>query len=131
MRPARSMLVIISPAKTLDMAPAPAKLASSQPSMAAQADPLIADLRKLKAGGIKKMMGVSDAIAGLNAKRFSDFVLSDSLPAEGAKQAALAFNGPVRPVHRYRIRGGWCRRSQQTWMACGPSTWRGALLTNT
>jgi cytoplasmic iron level regulating protein YaaA (DUF328/UPF0246 family) len=97
------MLVIISPAKTLDMAPAPAKLASSQPSMAAQADPLIADLRKLKAGGIKKMMGVSDAIAGLNAKRFSDFVLSDSLPAEGAKQAALAFDGPVRPAQALRL----------------------------
>ena len=90
------MLVIISPAKTLDMAPAaPKGLPSSQPGMAAKADALVADLRKLKTTGIKKMMGVSDAIASLNAKRFKDFVLSDSLPADGAKQACLAFDGPA------------------------------------
>ena len=90
-----SMLVIISPAKTLDMAPAPKGLACSQPGMAAQADALIADLRKMKTAGIKKMMGVSDAIAGLNAKRFKEFVLSGSLPADGAKQACLAFDGAL------------------------------------
>ncbi len=91
------MLVIISPAKTLDMTPLAARkgLASSQPEMAAQADALVADLRKLKTAGIKKMMGVSDAIAGLNAKRFAEFVLSDSLPADGAKQACLAFDGAL------------------------------------
>lgn len=89
------MLVIISPAKTLDMSPAPASLAYSQPAMAARADPLVADLRKLTTAQIKKTMGVSDKIAGDNAKRFREFVLSDSLPADGAKQACLAFDGPA------------------------------------
>ena len=92
------MLVIISPAKTLDMSPAPAGLAAgTQPGMADKADALIADLRKLKVAGIKKTMGVSDAIAGENAKRFKEFVLSDSLPADGAKQACLAFDGAYEP----------------------------------
>ena len=83
-----SMLVIISPAKTLDMAPTPKGLPCSQPGMAAQADPLVADLRKLKTTGIKKMMGVSDAIASLNAKRFKDFVGTFKVNACGCDLAA-------------------------------------------
>lgn len=88
-------LVILSPAKTLDMVPAAAAFLRSQPALAAKADALIHDLRKISVAGLKTLFGVSDAIAKLNASRFKSFVLAAELPATESKQACLAFNGPA------------------------------------
>ena len=90
------MLLVLSPAKNLDFDPPPAPLASVSPT----APRLANDIRQLskvtarfKARDIKTLMGVSDALAELNAERFKAFQIEP--PADVTKPAALAFNGDV------------------------------------
>lgn len=87
------MLVVLSPAKTLDfVTPAPAS-AFSQPELLAQSQLLIKRCQTLSMQEIASLMKVSDKIAGLNAARFADWHLPFSLV--NAKQALFAFQGDV------------------------------------
>ncbi|WP_281647750.1 peroxide stress protein YaaA [Parendozoicomonas sp. Alg238-R29] len=87
------MLIVISPAKTLDYDTAPATDAHTTPDFLEHSQELIEQLRDLSPAQIGKLMGVSDKISGLNAARFEAW--STPFSPRNAKQAVLAFKGDV------------------------------------
>lgn len=87
------MLILISPAKTLDYQSPLATERFTQPALLEHSQQLIKTARTLSAPQIKKLMGISDKLADLNATRFHDWQ-SDFTP-ENARQALLAFKGDV------------------------------------
>lgn len=87
------MLIVISPAKTLDFeSPAKTKL-STLPDYLDASESLVGILRDYSAQEIAQLMGVSDKIAGLNVARFQEWQIP--YPEDHAKQALLAFKGDV------------------------------------
>lgn len=87
------MLVLLSPAKTLDFdSPAPT-LADSQPRFLEEAETLNRQLRKLAPQDLASLMKLSDKLAELNHKRNLEW----SLPFDitNARQAVAAFQGDV------------------------------------
>lgn len=86
------MIVLISPAKSLDLDPAPIKK-HTIPRMLAESEVLVNTLQKKSAGSLKKLMNISDKIAVLNVERYRNF--SAPFTPDNAKQAVLAFNGDV------------------------------------
>lgn len=86
------MIVLISPAKTLDFEPTALKV-HSQPRLLEHSEKLVKVLKKKSARSLKKLMSVSDAIAELNVQRFQEYETPFTL--DNAKQAALAFKGDV------------------------------------
>lgn len=83
------MLVVISPAKSLDMSPT--NIAATQPQFQADAVRLSKTAKNLTLGELKSLMSISDDLARLNRDRFAAFAAE---PEAGAtKSAALAFNG--------------------------------------
>ena len=87
------MLILISPAKTLDYQSPLATTRYTQPMLLEHSQQLIGVARKLSAPQIKALMGISDKLADLNATRFHDWH-PDFTPAN-ARQAILAFKGDV------------------------------------
>ncbi|MCH1924492.1 peroxide stress protein YaaA [Shewanella sp. C32] len=87
------MLILISPAKTLDFE-TPAPVAEySLPMFLDDSQVLIDVCRQLTPVQIAKLMSVSDKIAGLNAARFASWQQPFTLG--NAKQALFAFKGDV------------------------------------
>ena len=89
------MLFVLSPAKTLDFAPAPAALGSitaTTPALTTETARLAAVARGLSVGDLKRLMDISDALAELNVARFKAFRPKGS---EHALPAAFAFAGDV------------------------------------
>lgn len=83
------MLVVVSPAKSLDMDPV--DITPTQPAFQDDAVRLSKTARNLTLTQLKGLMGISDDLARLNRDRFKDFA---AVPATDAtKAAALAFNG--------------------------------------
>ena len=87
------MLILVSPAKTLDFENPPGTELYSMPTLLDQSEQLIEVCRKLTPTDIATLMKVSDKIAGLNVARFSSWQ-KDFTP-ENAKQAVFAFRGDV------------------------------------
>lgn len=87
------MLMVISPAKTLDYSSAPVTARYTLPEHLDHSAELIAQLRELTPAQIAELMHLSDKLAGLNAARFAEWTPEFS-PAN-AKQALLAFKGDV------------------------------------
>jgi hypothetical protein len=87
------MLMVISPAKTLDFDTAPVTKEFSQPRFLDQSETLIKQLRKMSTADIASLMKLSDKLAGLNAARFESWQTPFDL--DNAKQAVLAFKGDV------------------------------------
>jgi len=87
------MLILISPAKTLDYQSPLATERYTQPELLDHSQQLISEVRKLSAPQIATLMGISDKLADLNATRFHDWQ-PDFTPAN-ARQAILAFKGDV------------------------------------
>ncbi|MEL6640009.1 MAG: peroxide stress protein YaaA, partial [Pseudomonadota bacterium] len=83
------MLTVISPAKSLDMAPVAIK--PTAPDFHDDAVRLSKTARNLTLGGLKDLMGISDDLARLNRDRFKAFAADPT--KEAVKPAALAFNG--------------------------------------
>ena len=86
------MIVLLSPAKTLDFSPSNVKK-HSKPRMLADSEVLVNILKKKSANDLKKLMGVSDKIATLNVERYQSYKTPFTL--KNSKQAALAFKGDV------------------------------------
>lgn len=86
------MLLLISPAKTLDFSPAEVQ-DYTQPRFLQESDNLVSILARKSTGELKSLMNISEKLADLNAERYRNF----SLPfnAENAKAAVLAFKGDV------------------------------------
>lgn len=87
------MLILLSPAKSLDFETPSGTSAFSQPVLLEQSRKLMARLRKLSPAEIGTLMGISDRLAVLNAERFAAW--KPPFSPSNAKQAMLAFNGDV------------------------------------
>ena len=87
------MLILISPAKTLDYQSELATTRFTQPALLEHSQQLIREARKLSAPQIKALMGISDKLADLNATRFHDW--HPDFTPDNARQAILAFKGDV------------------------------------
>ncbi len=85
------MLLLLSPAKTLDFSPV--ATAATQPRLLSSSEELIATLRPKSVADLRGLMKVSEKIALLNAERFQEF--STPFTTANAKPAALAFKGDV------------------------------------
>ena len=83
------MLVVISPAKSLDMDPV--GITPSQPAFQQDAVRLAKTARNLSLKDLKRLMDISDDLARLNRDRFRAF--ADDPATDAVKPAALAFNG--------------------------------------
>lgn len=86
------MLILISPAKTLDYR-APNYKEFTQPDFQQDIKSLIQVMKKKSAKEIGELMHVSDALASLNEERFKTF--QKEFNPENSKQALLAFKGDV------------------------------------
>lgn len=87
------MLLIISPAKTLDfITPAPV-IEFSQPDLLKQSRKLIKELRELSPTDVSALMHISAKLGALNSQRFADW--HTPFTATNAKQALFAFQGDV------------------------------------
>jgi uncharacterized protein len=85
------MIIVLSPAKSLDWTPGAPGLPATTPEMLDQTVELSKTTRRLKRADLKRLMGISDALADLNFQRFQAF---DPESEEGL-QAAIAFDGDV------------------------------------
>lgn len=83
------MLVVISPAKSLDMEPV--DIFPTVPAFQEDAVRLSKTARNLTLTQLKKLMNISDDLAKLNRERFRAFAAEPD--PEMIKPAALAFNG--------------------------------------
>ena len=82
-------IVVLSPAKTLDLSAVTKSTAATVPALLEHVAPLLASCQALKLPELKKLMSVSDNIARLNYDRYAGW---GSAPE---KQAALCFDGPA------------------------------------
>lgn len=87
------MLIVISPAKTLDFETPPGVPAFTMPDFLDDSAELIAELRAYEPHRLSDLMGISPKLADLNSNRYHSW----SLPftAANAKQSVLAFKGDV------------------------------------
>ncbi len=87
------MLIVLSPAKSLDYK-SPAKVkASTLPEFISESAKLLADLKKLSPQEVANLMGLSDQLAALNVGRYRDW--SKKFTEENSKPAIYAFDGDV------------------------------------
>ncbi|MBU3739203.1 MAG: peroxide stress protein YaaA [Rhodoferax sp.] len=87
------MLMLLSPAKSLDYESPVAELPHSAPLFVAQSTELIGLLRQRTPRELAELMDLSDTLAGLNAARYQAW--RPRATAHNARQAVLAFNGDV------------------------------------
>jgi len=85
------MLMVISPAKSLDFTPAHPHVPATTAAMAADLAELAKVMRRLSRADLKRLMGISDKLALLNHERFQAF----DPDSEDGVQAAMAFDGDV------------------------------------
>ncbi len=87
------MIIVLSPAKTLDY-DTPAHVPTySQPDMLPQAQELIDQLRQVSPQDLATLMKLSDKLAALNVARYGSW--QQPFTPDNAKQAVLAFKGDV------------------------------------
>ena len=87
------MLMIISPAKTLDYESPLATETYTQPDYLDDACELIDQLKELEPHQVSNLMSVSDKLGQLNAERFGNW--HTPFTPDNARQAILAFKGDV------------------------------------
>lgn len=87
------MLIVVSPAKTLDYESPLATEKFTQPELVDYSKQLIDVCRQLTPADVASLMKVSDKIADLNVGRFQEW--SETFTPQNARQAILAFKGDV------------------------------------
>jgi len=87
------MLIVISPAKTLDFETASPTKTYTQPALLKHSESLIDVLTTKSPSDIEKLMKISPKLAELNVERYHQW--SRPFRLNNAKQAALAFKGDV------------------------------------
>ncbi|TFW25594.1 peroxide stress protein YaaA [Duganella callida] len=85
------MLIVLSPAKSLDLETPPTTTLHTQPSFLDHAEQLIARLRQLSPAELGELMDLSDNLSALNVARYADWTRDTS----EARQAVMTFNGDV------------------------------------
>ncbi len=86
------MIVLLSPAKTLDETPVHG-MAHTLPRLLPQSGQLIKNLRRKSVADLQALMGISEKLAVQNKERYK--VYSDTFTTDNAKPAALLFKGDV------------------------------------
>ena len=87
------MLLVLSPAKSLDYETPPVVADNSMPEFIDESALLIKELKKLSLKDVAELMGISDKLAALNVARYAEW--SKKFSTKNSKQAILAFNGDV------------------------------------
>lgn len=87
------MLIVLSPAKTLDYTSPLATIEATLPDFTDHAAGLIKRLKKLSPAEIAQLMKISDPLAALNAGRYASWTPQST--SDNARAAVLAFNGDV------------------------------------
>ncbi|CAM3654421.1 peroxide stress protein YaaA [Polynucleobacter antarcticus] len=87
------MLIVLSPAKSLDYKTPVLVKSPTLPEFVSESAKLIADLKKLAPQEVADLMGLSDPLATLNVGRYRDW--SKKFTLENSKPAIYAFNGDV------------------------------------
>ena len=87
------MIVLLSPAKTLDFKAHNKKITSSQTRFDEKSQLLINKLSRTSLKGLRELMHISKDLAVLNKKRYEEFDVANL--EERGKEAMLAFNGGV------------------------------------
>lgn len=87
------MLIVISPAKTLDYQSDLPTNRYTQPELLEHSQQLISITRKLSSPQIASLMSISDKLASLNETRFQEW--HPDFTPRNARQAILAFKGDV------------------------------------
>lgn len=85
------MLIVISPAKTLDFESINDNLPMTNPRFLDESKIIMKELRELDSDSIGKLMKISDKLSSLNKERFTSW--EDTL--ENSKHCLLAFQGDV------------------------------------
>ena len=87
------MLILISPAKTLDYSVKLPNIEPTEISFPNESQELVKGLKKLKSKDLQTLMGISPKLAQLNFERFQEF--SYPFNKEEVKPALLVFKGEV------------------------------------
>ena len=87
------MLILLSPAKSLDYDAPLLTTKATQPRLAAHSAQLIDELQALSTNEVGKLMSISPKLAELNHARFQSY--SPEFTANNSRQAILAFTGDV------------------------------------
>lgn len=87
------MLIVLSPAKTLDYESPIVEVEPTRPEFAADARRLVTRLRTLAPSDVARLMSLSDPLAALNVARYRRFRAAPR-PAD-VRPAVLAFDGDV------------------------------------
>jgi hypothetical protein len=87
------MLIVLSPAKSLNYKTPVKVKAPTLPEFVSESAKLIADLKKLSPQEAADLMGLSDQLAALNVGRYRDW--SKKFTDANSKPAIYAFNGDV------------------------------------
>jgi cytoplasmic iron level regulating protein YaaA (DUF328/UPF0246 family) len=87
------MLILLSPAKSLDYDTPPKLDFHTVPDMVKESSQLVDILRELTVPDVATLMDLSDKLASLNVGRFGAW--KPRFTAKNSKQAVLAFNGDV------------------------------------
>ena len=87
------MLIVLSPAKTLDFERPVPEASFSMPALLDEAESLVGILREKSPAELASLMKISDRLAVLNAARFETW--SRPFTPQNARQAVFAFDGDV------------------------------------
>lgn len=87
------MLIVISPAKSLDTETPAVYTNFTLPEMTAQSEKLVKRLKTMRPKQLSALMGISAELGELNFKRFQQWQLP--FTTENSKQAIFIFNGDV------------------------------------
>jgi cytoplasmic iron level regulating protein YaaA (DUF328/UPF0246 family) len=87
------MLIVVSPAKTLDYESPLSTRKHTEPAFLAEASTLVAQLQKLGPDDLSELMHISDKLGELNHARFANWHTPFTL--KNARQALFAFKGDV------------------------------------
>lgn len=85
------MLIVLSPAKSLDLETPPTTKLHTQPDFLDHSEQLINRLRDYSPAEIGELMDISDALSTLNVARYASWTKDTS----EARQAVMTFNGDV------------------------------------
>ena len=88
------MLILLSPAKTLDFETKPKTDKASKPIFSGNTNKLVRKMQEKSPEDISKLMGISANLANLNAERYRNFNVRGG-SQKHRKQAILAFKGDV------------------------------------
>ena len=87
------MLIVISPAKTLDFETAPITKIHTQPEFLKESRQLVKQLKEMTPAEVSSLMKISDKLGAQNFVRFNEWKTPFTL--DNSKQALLAFKGDV------------------------------------